>query len=208
MIVMAIVIVLLLLLFIGLRIQITRGYDSRRKTDLFKIRRAYEEYYNDHDCYPPATILDTCGSADLSPYLPAVPCDPIKKTPYKYVPVAGNVCSGYAACVSLGDLNDPDIEKIGCNPVTGCGWGDGFNYCIASGIPILAPGFDPLAGATNTPTPSASPTPVPGQYGCQPGSPVGQCNNYGVDIGLYCDITFASSNCENSCDNPANFCDF
>lgn len=206
MLVMAFIAIVLVVALIGLRIQITRGYDARRKADLTNIRRAFEEYYNDNDCYPNADILDNCGGSDLSPYIREIPCDPVDKTPYVYVPLSGNQCAGYAACVSLGDLGDNDIADLGCNPITGCGWGAGFNYCIASGIPILAPGFDPDAG---TPTPSLSPTPPPGQYACSP-SGGGSCNLYADPDVAGCPVNYADPNCTymgvSQCSNPAHHC--
>lgn len=203
MLVMALVAIILVVMLIGIRIQIARGYDAKRKTDLANIRKAFEEYYNDKDCYPPPTILNNCGSGDLRPYLNLVPCDPVTKQPYVYVPLSGNQCGGYVACAALGDLQDVDIAAQGCGPITGCGWGAGFNYCLATGMSVIAPGFDPLAG---TPTPTTSPTPAPGRYACQSN---GFCNGYltqqaAIDAG--CPITFADNQCESQCGNPAVRC--
>lgn len=205
MLVMAIIAIVLILALIGIRIQITRGFDAKRKADLADIRRAFEEYYNDKGCYPPAAILNNCGSGDLRPYMNLVPCDPVTKRPYVYVPLAGNECGGYVACASLGDLQDRDIEQIGCGPITGCGWGSGYNYCLANGMSVLAPGFDPLAG---TPTPTLSPTPAPGRYACSPG---GVCNDYGSlgnAQGAGCPVTYADIFCEGDCIDNANWCDY
>ena len=63
-------------------LQILRGYDTRRKADLFQIKTAFESYYTDHDCYPSKDILKNCGSSDLAPYLATIPCDPSSKQPY------------------------------------------------------------------------------------------------------------------------------
>lgn len=176
-IVVSILALLAILFLLNAKMQIVRGYDSRRKTDLIKIRIAFEEYYNDHGCYPSADVLLDCGGPGLRPFLAAIPCDPTTRAPYLYVPVTGNTCAGYRACVALGDTNDPDIGNIGCNGITGCGWGTGYNYCISSGVSVIAPGFVP-----NTPTPSPiptlspTPTPVPGPWACTFG---GSCNNFG-----------------------------
>lgn len=62
--------------------QIFKGYDARRKADLFQIKTAFESYYADHDCYPPKNILQNCGSSDLAPYLAKIPCDPTSQEPY------------------------------------------------------------------------------------------------------------------------------
>lgn len=198
----AIVAILLILLLLGLRLQIARGYDARKKTDLDKIRRAFEEYYNDNDCYPSSDILQNCGGPELRPYLAEILCDPVSKEPYLYVPLAGNQCGGYAACTALGDLGDIDIEKLGCNPSTGCGWGAGYNYCIAEGVSIPAPGFDPGITPTATPTGGGS-----GTYACSP-SGGGTCNLYADPGGSGCPVTYGTSNCNNQCGNSANWCDF
>lgn len=210
-IVMSFVAFVLILLLMGLRIQITRGYDARRKSDLTRIRRAFEEYYNDNDCYPPATILDNCGSADLAPYIDNVPCDPITGESYVYVPLSSDQCGGYAACVALGDLQDKDIERIGCNPINGCGWGSGYNYCIANGMSVIAPGFDPDAPS---PTPTGTPTPPPGVYACSPAGN-GTCNNYGAnayDPPFNCPVTYSHPGCvylgtDQCLNQPDNWCD-
>lgn len=194
----SIILLLLLLIFINWRLQIDRGYDVLRKKHLTDIKRAFEEYYNDKNCYPPATILGNCNGPELRPYLQAIPCDPVSKLPYKYVPVDdSNLCRGFRVFTSLRDTSDGDIGRLGCNGITGCGFGAGFNYGISSGATVALPGFDP--GSTPTPTPP----PQPGQYACDPG---GICNSYGDPVVSGCPITFAQSNCNNACGIPANRC--
>lgn len=194
----SIVILLLLLILINWRIQIDRGHDVLRKKHLTDIKRAFEEYYNDKGCYPPATILSICGGPELQPYLQTIPCDPTSKLPYKYVPVDdSNLCKGFRVFASLRDTGDSDIGGLGCNGITGCGFGAGFNYGISSGVTVALPGFDP--GATPTPTPPAP----PGQYACDPN---GICNSYGNPVASGCPITFQAENCNNACGNPANRC--
>jgi len=194
----SIIILLLLLIFINWRIQIDRGYDAVRKKHLADIKRAFEEYYNDHNCYPPATILSNCQGPELQPYLVAIPCDPISQLPYKYVPLDDdNLCLGYRVFASLRDTADADITRLGCNGITGCGYGIGFNYGISSGTKVADSGFDPEISPT--------PTPVgqPGDYACDPS---GICNSYGDPVASGCPITYAASNCNNACDDPANRC--
>ena len=195
-IVVAIIALILVFLLINFKTQIDKGYDAQRKNDLTGIRKAFEEYYNDHDCYPPADILNTCGGTQLQPYLTKIPCDPSSKQPYLYVP-EGNVCAGYRTCTQLRVDSDPDIGALGCNPVTGCGWGEGYNYCISSGVSVTAAGFDPMA----LPTPTSAPP--PGGYACSPG---GVCNSYGPPWIWMCPITFADPNCLNLCGPLANRC--
>lgn len=233
----AIVALVTLAVLIGFRTQIARGYDAKRKTDLDSIHKAFEEYYNDHGCYPLPGILDNCGSDALTPYLVKIPCDPVTKQPYKYVP-EGNPCLGFRACVALQDKGDPAIASLGCDPVEGCGWGAGYNYCISSGVTVVAPDFVPgggtptptpggggtptptPAGATPTPTPTpgggatptpagATPTPTPTPGG--PGyacTPSGDCNFYADPVGSGCPRTYSDLSCGGECTNPANRCKF
>lgn len=196
-------IVLILLMIIALsnwRVQIDRGHDARRKSDLDKIRIALEDYYNDKNCYPPAGSFDTCDSTVLAPYIPKIPCDPQTKKPYLYVPES-NPCLGYRACVALKDKGDSDIARLGCDPVQGCGWGAGYNYCLASGTTIIAPGFNPGVGGTPTPTPGGGG--FQGLFACTPG---GQCNAYADPPGSGCPVSFSEPTCNNACGNPANRC--
>lgn len=84
-IVVSIVVILGIIALIGINpsAQIFRGFDTRRRADLNKIKIAFEGYYSDKGCYPPASVLSQCGSNALSPYLPSIPCDPNDGTPYK-----------------------------------------------------------------------------------------------------------------------------
>jgi general secretion pathway protein G len=93
-IVIAIIASLAVIFLLMARTQISRARDADRKADLNRIKIAFEDYYNDNGCYPPATILDNCGGPELRPYLDKVPCDP-DGNPYLYLPVEGAECSGY-----------------------------------------------------------------------------------------------------------------
>lgn len=198
-IVIAIIILLLLLIMLSIKTQLARGRDSRRKADLDKIQKSFEEYLNDKACYPGATILNNCGSADLSPYIHSVPCDPSKHQPYLYVVGSPDACRMYHVCAKLEDRSDPDIARIGCHPYTGCGFGVDYNYCVAVGSTVAAAGFDPGFG-TVTPTPT---TQFGGNFACTPG---GVCNLYGNPQAQGCPISFPTVNCNNQCNNQANRC--
>lgn len=197
--VVALLLFVLLLFFVNMRTQVDKGHDAERKADLHALQKSFEEYYNDNNCYPGAAILDNCNSADLSPYLPTVPCDPTRKTPYLFVPHSDSACKGYAVCAALQNLADPDIARAGCNPITGCGWGEGYNYCLSVGMPSTAVGFD--AGATPTPTPDNR---YQGNLACTPG---GTCDNYDNPQAQGCPVSFNdAAECTAACQNPANWC--
>lgn len=117
--------------------QRTKAQDSRRKSDLEKLKVAFEDYYNDNACYPASTILDDCNSTDLAPYVATIPCDPSTHEPYVYVPET-NACLGYRLYTHLQNVDDPGIVQTGCDQECGCGGPDPtLNYGISSGV-VLA----------------------------------------------------------------------
>ncbi len=200
-------------LLVNWKRNVSRANDARRKTDLANVRRAFEEYYNDNECYPDATILNNCGSTGtptdptpgLAPYMRVIPCDPATREPYLYQPdSATNLCSGNRVCAKLQDIYDPDIVAIGCDS-SGCGWGPGWNYCLATGATITAPGFVPSYAPTSTPLPEPTINPED-HYACGPN---GQCNYYDNPINHGCPSSFplacpADPYCqtaENQCNN-------
>ncbi|MDQ3008458.1 MAG: prepilin-type N-terminal cleavage/methylation domain-containing protein, partial [bacterium] len=146
-----------LLLFMALALARYQGKarDSERKADLDRIKIAFEDYYNDNSCYPPPEVLNDCGGASLQPHLNTVPCDPLSKDPYVYIPLDGNECKGYRILGNLEDDQDSAIANLGCDASCGCGFGNEYNYGIASGTPLLETGCSAVA-TTPTPTPAAS----------------------------------------------------
>ena len=209
-IVVALLVLLLLILLMNLRNHFAKGRDTQRKTDLAKIQKAFEEYYNDKACYYASSPLTGCGGPGLAPYIPRVPCDPGNKGPYLYVAGTPTACDGYHVCAKLEDLSDPDIKRIGCDPVQGCGWGAGYNYCVAMGSDVVAPNFVPGAPTgTPTPTPTNVPTPTPPPGGTWECRPNGDCNNYADPVGAGCPYRYSFGCIYNGvyqCADPANRC--
>ena len=200
-------IIALIFLLMSWRKSINAGKDVQRKTDLVNIRRAFEEYYNDHECYPPADILTNCNGNQLLPTLERIPCDPVSGQPYLYTPESDtNLCIGNRLCAKLQDLSDPDITKLGCDPVAGCGWGAYWNYCLANGT--TSTGLNPI-----TPTPTPIPAGLNGSYACRGGIQVGgvvvwigSCNNVGDPTVYRCTYSFVESDCQNLCGQIAYWC--
>ena len=223
--ILAFILVLVLLSFRG---QIIKGNDARRKSDLDKLRIALEDYHNDKSCYladSPAgsNILTNCNGTQFSPYVKNIPCDPVLKTPYLYTPISSDGCSGYRLCTKLQDLTDSDIIRRKCHPTDGCGWGAGYNYCIASGTTITPDGeqFGTLSSTPTplspTPTPTPTPTPAGGgmnsTYACSPGITIGEvvivsgtCNNYADPVGSGCPRWYTDVTCLGQCGNSLNWC--
>lgn len=212
-IVLALIILIFIILLINIRTQIARGHDIKRKADLHNVQKAFEEYANDKACFPLADALANCGSADLAPYIAQVPCDPVgKNNTYLYVVGDPNACTEYHLCAKLEDLTDPDIKRLGCDPIQGCGWGAGYNYCVAEGASVVAPGFVPgalpggggVGGGGGMPTPTA--TPIPGMWAC---TRAGDCNGYSDPVGAGCPVTYQTRCVYNGiyqCGNPLNRC--
>ncbi len=134
MIIVSLVVVLMILSMTALWGQVRKGRDARRKADLEEIKIAFEEYFNDNNCYPPSTILDNCEGTELQPYVREVPCDPAGYS-YEYVP-ATNPCSGYRVFTQLENESDPVIEELGCTGGCGGGLDPSYNYGISVGTTL------------------------------------------------------------------------
>lgn len=112
-----IVITILALLFIALMVSIqgqrSKGEDARVKSDLDRLKIAFEDYYNDQNCYPPQSWFDSpndCGSSNLQPYLSQIPCDKNTGRPYelRYAP---SQCIGYQLYGFLQNSSDPSYSE-------------------------------------------------------------------------------------------------
>lgn len=166
-IVVALLILILLALFRTFGGDVSRSRDAERKSDLRDIKLAFEDYYNDHQTYPPESYLADCDGDSLQPYLKVVPCDPITGKPYLYIPFPGNGdnSGGYRVLSTLDDKSDPIIEQLGCQ--NGCGVPENnpefanrssYVYGIAEGV-ALSPGnsTNPTSPVSVTSTPEISP---------------------------------------------------
>lgn len=193
----AIISILIIIALSMLPQQISKGRDGRRKSDLQKIKIAFENYYSDNDCYPPPEILDNCGSADLSPYLASIPCDPQNKSKYLYAPEGGSCPHYYRVFSNLEVDIDPVIEQLGCHTASGCGafsyfgltYGQGirdYNYGVSEGVPVYI---------TETTAP-------PGTVGFCCSGPGDQCNGWNLDDGVCADFYFSAAEC--SAFSPCN----
>ena len=206
MIIVSLIAILIIGVIWGWQKQIDRGYDGKRKADLKNIQNAFDDYYNDKNCYPPVTILSNCGGTDLAPYIAEIPCDPHTHKAYVYRPLsvdAGDDCSGYRVLTTLKDKEDLDIKRVGCN-ADWCGFTDvptGYNYGVSMGVQVPKDGFI----LTSEPP---TPTPTPPLVG-NPNYPLActsahSCDNFGIPNS--CPITFAITdgiNCGDFCRNAA-----
>lgn len=159
--------------------QILRGYDTRRKGDLAQIKIAFEAYYADHDCYPPANVLKNCASQDLAPYLSTIPCDPSSHEPYQFYisPSDNPVCpQKVAVYAKLANVFDPKGDTIKFCPDT-----------IADSFGDISY-LDTVAGCSNR-------VYCQDWYGCKNGA----CVVVAVDKFPTCS---PSTNCDNRCGAP------
>jgi prepilin-type N-terminal cleavage/methylation domain-containing protein len=114
--------------------QQAKARDSRRKSDLQKLKNPLEDYYNDNNCYPPD--LQTLADED---YIGEEPKDPDTGELYEYYRQDDD-CDRYWIYVKLEWQQDSEIVEVGCD--AGCGpEGDAqtdpalecaFNYGVSS----------------------------------------------------------------------------
>lgn len=86
MVTVTLIIALATISLISITKQLGKGQDTQAKAAIAQLRRVFEDYYNDHNCYPPATWFDgpeDCKSTNLQPYLDSIPCDIHTKKPYQ-----------------------------------------------------------------------------------------------------------------------------
>jgi prepilin-type N-terminal cleavage/methylation domain-containing protein len=180
-IVVAILAVLGIAMFASFNRQLSKARDSKRKDHLEDLRVAFEDYFNDNECYPDLEILESCGESDLDPYLKEIPCDPQDTLSYVGFSLDGDFCDGYRVLAQLENSTDPSIERIGCSAAGGCGYEDvTYNYGISMGAIITDPNWSQEAGPTPEPTATPIPTPTLGP-GAWVIAPDGTCSHYTFD---------------------------
>jgi len=83
--VVAILAILTLVAIVLLNGNRDKADDSRVKSDMDRLKIVFEDYFNDHNCYPPLEWFDNandCGGDQLKPYLNAMPCNRKTGLPY------------------------------------------------------------------------------------------------------------------------------
>jgi type II secretory pathway pseudopilin PulG len=130
-------------------LQLQKGNDVRRKSDLAQIQRSLESYYQDNGSYPvsiaaPYEILNLAWGASWSPYMNRLPEDPNSNQKYVYYS-SGQSYYIYAtldrgsldsqACSNL-DANG-ECSSIAVNGIAVKSCGGACNYGVSS--PDVAP---------------------------------------------------------------------
>lgn len=186
-----VILAIMILLILNPMTQIRKTHDGKRKADLAKLKTVFEDYYNDHNCYP-----NDLG--ELAPdYISQVPTDPSTHDFYEY---SRPDCDTYRIYAKLEYEEDLAIAEVGCE--SGCGPGGGteggtctYNYGACS----------PNADLENC---------APCTYGCQPGgggvcNSLIRCNGDTTDNCWECPGGwFCDANCEENCSNSAYHCTY
>lgn len=159
-----------------------KARDAKRKQDINKLARYFEDYLNDHNRYPPpdnpinGNISGFAWGAPFPPYMEEMPKDPLSpRQDYYYLSDLGTQ-KFYMLFARLERFDDPDAEKLSCK--YGCGPNGAYNYYVQSGnIPVVGqnPGFQP--GTLPTKPPPSAPT-VPPSTACSLGG-CGICDGCG-----------------------------
>jgi len=142
--------------------QINKAYDAIRKKDLNNLKIAFEHYYSDHNCYPPALTLNNCGGAQLKPYLDIIPCDPQTGQPYTLNLDQPNGCAQkFSVYATLANTTDPQIRCNGRYVVASQNMGqseldvtclsqtycvNGYYGCIAGACQLVSAANKPACG--------------------------------------------------------------
>lgn len=198
-----ILIVLAVLLFKP-QTQIFKAQDTKIKTDLRRIQIAWEDYYNDHNCYP--TGVPACAEAFL-PYLDQFPCDSRGQS-YNYYPEDITCPQGYRFYVKLQNIKDADIEKVNCQNGCGPGGSSLYNYGVSSANIVLESGSGSQPTSPPTAPTSVLPTPTPVLPTSAPGGNYYGCFNLTCIpmSGPICSPNYQISTCFGQCLNPVNEC--
>jgi type II secretory pathway pseudopilin PulG len=196
-IVFSILVILAIILIAYFRNQVHKGNDARRRADIGRMKVAVEEYEKDHNCYPPLSDMQACGTDPaiaIHPYLSPVPCDPVTRLPYVYetsCTTVGCCPVWYRFYADMDYAQDPDLTP-------GIGPGGAYNYVSGSdNAPV------PLAGATPTP-PGRGLGPQGEQYyGCRSGVCV--TIDWVFAVGRpECNPSFQIEGCNGNCGTPSN----
>lgn len=110
-IVVSILAILVISTYFAIGRQRIKAEDARSKNDLERLKIAFEDYYNDKNCYPPPEWFDDasdCGSSNLNPYLSTIVCN--KKTGLPYpVQTDDTGCKWYKVYGLLQNPSDPNL---------------------------------------------------------------------------------------------------
>lgn len=180
-----------------------KAEDARAKADLNRLKIAFEEYYNDHNCYPPAEWFDSesdCQSTVLSPYLANLTCDAKTDLPYTYTTDATG-CKWFKLYTNIGKDDAQALAQ--CYPVSSTigNYGVGSETVDIADNCLVVATPAPTAAPTTTPVPTATPAPTPKPkytHYCRAGSCTAFDNTVWSCTPGYMDSTCGGSGCTSS----------
>jgi prepilin-type N-terminal cleavage/methylation domain-containing protein len=143
-IVVAILSVLVIATLMSIKNQRDKAEDARAKADLARLKIAFEDYYNDHNCYPPSQWFDDtadCGANVLTPYLNSIPCD--RNTGLPYVLETDATTCGWYKLYATFSYPDTDEQAIAMRSSTGSTKG---NYGVSSSNVVVSVYYDAGSG--------------------------------------------------------------
>lgn len=111
----------------GMKAQLAKARDGKRKSDLKKMQNILEDYYNDHNRYP-QTDEFFCD-APFSPYIGLIPCDPSGES-YLYLSCESG--QAFLIFTNLDHQADPAIEEGDCPAGCSVGSFGVYNFGVAS----------------------------------------------------------------------------
>lgn len=184
--------------YVGISTQIVKAKDAKIKNDLIVIRNAFDQYYDDANCYPKE--LPQCGEPlkkGSVTYIEKFPCLDDSQ-PYEYQLVGKpphdnrdqekesvDCPSWYKILTNLENANDKSIDFAGCRK--GCGIECKYNFGISS---------------TNMPLNDQCP-----QYTIYACTPSKNCIKYLYPEISDCPIVFRDDpTCQNKCSIKENDC--
>jgi len=211
--VLAIIAVLILILLMTFGSPLSRAKDARTKKNIHQLKIAFEEYYNDNYCYPPAEwfdAVDDCNSDQFSPYINRIKCDPKTNLPY-FIEYDDTGCDWFKIYTNLYYAEEQLCTRYG-GEIEGFNFGTSATnteialYCPSfvspQPSPSSSPSPTPSPTPTPTPTPSPSPSPTPsqplpgeGDYYCQA---IDNCTWYD-NTTWTCTPNYTTSNCDTEC---------
>lgn len=170
------------------RSQRDKADNAKVRSDLHRLQIAFEDYYNDHNCYPPPDWFDgveDCQSEVFKPYLSAIMCE--KKTGLPYaLETDATGCKWYTL---TGEFSYAEIQ-----PNCDGGPCESTTYLVgSSNISPVIPTPTPSATPTPIPSPTPSPTSNPSApFYCQA---IGNCSSYNTSE-FICSPAYSNPFCD------------
>lgn len=196
-IVIAIIAILVVIALSMVKSNRDKATDSRIKSDLHRLKVAFEDYHADNGCYPPPSFFDDpsdCGSAHLAPYLSSIPCNQKSNNPYTLERDPSG-CEWFKIYANLLISSDPQALKLCSSSGSNLG-----NYAISSDNVVPSVLCDAQSGSA---APSSAPgvSPLPQGHNYYYCSAVGNCTSFNEDTHVCTPYFVDNPNC-NGTVNP------